>query len=273
MPLHEIVIDAERAVGKTAAPAQPVVDLILRDKVLLPDLYLLGSREIPLFQEQVVQFRPQFLLWHHGAETQFLFPCLQLAQCPVHVGGNQFHSLRFGKEFHKPCMGIRVTSHFQFQFLRHLPHPVTEKEVQVAGDPPTLCSIHQEHFRVRHVGAVFHLGAYPGFDLLPAHGKRRFFCCGSAMPDAHASLVKPDRHLFPVKFKPFPGGSIFFTQERNHFLRRLPLLVLGIDAFPAVLPASPAAEDVIQLLLRYFYCRQDGAFFLRLFHCDIAHLL
>ena len=70
MPLHVIVVDAESAVMEIAPAAEPVVDLVLRDEVLVRHLHTVGCRECFLFNEQVVKLRPQFLLGNDGAEAQ-----------------------------------------------------------------------------------------------------------------------------------------------------------------------------------------------------------
>ena len=49
MPFHEILIDTELSMFKTASSCQPVINLVLCDKVLIPYLYRIKCRKFFLF--------------------------------------------------------------------------------------------------------------------------------------------------------------------------------------------------------------------------------
>ena len=49
MPFHEILIDTELSMFKAASTSQPVINLVLCDKVLIPYLYHIKCRKFFLF--------------------------------------------------------------------------------------------------------------------------------------------------------------------------------------------------------------------------------
>ena len=148
-------------------------------------------------------------------------------------------------------MGIRVVGRFQFQLLRHLPHAVTEEEVQVVRNAPTLRLVHKVGFVCPHVGAALHHGADNALYLVPVHREPAVFQCGRAVACGQPLSAKPHGQLPAViqtnplrvfvchEFKSFSCRAVFLFQELRHLLRRFPLPVLGIDALAAVV--TPAA--------------------------------
>ena len=78
MPFHEIIINAERPMRKTASPAKPVVYLILRDKILVFNFHMFSSRKCQPVYQKVIQFCTKLLFWHNRTETQAFFSGFKL---------------------------------------------------------------------------------------------------------------------------------------------------------------------------------------------------
>ena len=71
--------------------------------------------------------------------------------------------------------------------------------------------------------------------------RNRVFLCGHPVADAHAGFIEPDGNGIAAKIKTFPGSTVLIFQKLRHFLRRFALLVLGVNAAPAVIPSAPCA--------------------------------
>ena len=85
-----------------------MVNLILRDKILVLNFHMFSSRKCQLVYQKIVEFGTKLLFGHNRTETQAFFSGLKLMQSMIHVGSYPLHLFRCRKKFHQSCMGIRV---------------------------------------------------------------------------------------------------------------------------------------------------------------------
>ena len=106
MPFLKIIIDAESPMFKTTSLTKPVVNLILRDKILVLNFHMFSSRKCQPVYQKVVEFGTKLLFWYYRTETQLFLSCFKLMQGMIHVGSYALYPFWCRKKFHQSFVRI-----------------------------------------------------------------------------------------------------------------------------------------------------------------------